>query len=293
MTHDRHPQPALSLRHCKGAAGSVLLALLLHDGPLTAVQLEQLTGYSDKPVREALQRLAALRYVDHHGRLQGWTLTDRARAALAAPSPPRPAAPRANRQNGAQNPHNRRTEPPFPGSDQNCTESDLPEEQKDHQTKQIRSDRPPQNAAPPSPDPRSPAEITAVRRLLRLIGIEEPAFSMLLARARLVELLATYWATLGQTWIHNPRGWVIKSLSDGYEPKPPFIEFARVWLAMTEADYEEYLQASWTPFALAGYWREWDLSPAAIDAHGRIKQYGGLDLFDDFQRPILPAGGQP
>ena len=54
------------VRCLKGAASSVLWALLLEGRPMTAVQLQEATGYSDKPVSQALARLRALGLVVHH-----------------------------------------------------------------------------------------------------------------------------------------------------------------------------------------------------------------------------------
>jgi biotin operon repressor len=65
------------VRCLKGAASSVLWALLLEGRPMTAVQLQEATGYSDKPVSQALARLRALGLVVHHGRYQGWSLSGR------------------------------------------------------------------------------------------------------------------------------------------------------------------------------------------------------------------------
>ena len=56
MTYDQ--QTAL-VRTLKGAAGSILWILLLSGRTLTAVQLQEATGYSDKPVSAALARLLA------------------------------------------------------------------------------------------------------------------------------------------------------------------------------------------------------------------------------------------
>ena len=63
------------VRCVKGAGSSILWILLLSDDSLTAVELQEATGYSDKPVSQALARLKALGLVEHHGRAQGWRVS--------------------------------------------------------------------------------------------------------------------------------------------------------------------------------------------------------------------------
>lgn len=60
------------VRFLKGAESSILWALLLGKRPMTAVSLQEATGYSDKPVREALRRMEAVGLVRHYGRAAGW-----------------------------------------------------------------------------------------------------------------------------------------------------------------------------------------------------------------------------
>ncbi len=63
-------------RFLKGAESSILLVLAIGDRPLTAAALQEATGYSDKPVSEALRRMAAVGLVAHQGRLVGWGMSD-------------------------------------------------------------------------------------------------------------------------------------------------------------------------------------------------------------------------
>ena len=72
------------LRMLKGAPLSVLHALCQAEEGLTAVELERNTGWSDKPVRRALDLLAVLGLARHHGRVKGWTITKKGRIALLA-----------------------------------------------------------------------------------------------------------------------------------------------------------------------------------------------------------------
>ena len=63
------------VRCVKGAGSSILWILLLSEESLTAVELQEATGYSDKPVSQALARLRALGLVEHHGRSRGWRVS--------------------------------------------------------------------------------------------------------------------------------------------------------------------------------------------------------------------------
>jgi DNA-binding GntR family transcriptional regulator len=70
------------LRRLKGAGASILWILLLSGRRLTAVELERATGYSDKPVRQALRELAGMGLVVHHGKRRGWQVRKGLRAAI-------------------------------------------------------------------------------------------------------------------------------------------------------------------------------------------------------------------
>lgn len=63
------------VRPLKGAAASVLVALLACGGNMTQLELQHVTGYSDKPIAAGLAVLEALGTVQFHGRLLGWSLS--------------------------------------------------------------------------------------------------------------------------------------------------------------------------------------------------------------------------
>ncbi len=62
------------IRSLKGAPLSVIAALQVNRGCLTARELQEATGYSDKPVSQALARLEEMGLVVHHGRSRGWSV---------------------------------------------------------------------------------------------------------------------------------------------------------------------------------------------------------------------------
>lgn len=68
--------PTTLLRTLKGPPIAVLFALLLHPGAaLGATRIARITGYTDKPVSQALQLLADLQLAQNHGRYHGWLAT--------------------------------------------------------------------------------------------------------------------------------------------------------------------------------------------------------------------------
>ena len=117
--------------------------------------------------------------------------------------------------------------------------------------------------------------------------MRSPALDRILARDNLPEVVAWYWESLGQEWMDNPNGWIVRRLDSGESPLPAYLELATAWLSMAEQDLEDYYAAGCRPYGLQDYWRDHDLSRDAIAAHDTIKKAGGLDLFDDFPRPIL------
>lgn len=49
---------------------------------MTAVELERATGYSDKPVRQALAKLEGMGLVAHDGRARGWEMSKKGRREI-------------------------------------------------------------------------------------------------------------------------------------------------------------------------------------------------------------------
>ena len=77
-----------TLRACKGAPASLILALLLHPAQsLGAQRLATMTGYSDKPVAAGLRVLADLGLAQSHGRVNGWTATAAIRQTILGELP--------------------------------------------------------------------------------------------------------------------------------------------------------------------------------------------------------------
>lgn len=71
------------LRTLKGPPISVLMALLFHPGAGLGVhRIARLTGYSDKPVSQALQLLADLQLAQSHSRYHGWVATAHVRQLI-------------------------------------------------------------------------------------------------------------------------------------------------------------------------------------------------------------------
>lgn len=71
------------LRSLKGAPISVLMALLFHPAQsLGVAHLSRLTGYSDKPVAQALRLLADLQLAQNHNRYRGWVATTHVRQLI-------------------------------------------------------------------------------------------------------------------------------------------------------------------------------------------------------------------
>ena len=130
-------------------------------------------------------------------------------------------------------------------------------------------------------------EQEALAVFLQRIGIENPAYDEILARDQLVDVVAWYWFTLGKAWVENARGWIIACLNKGDAPQPGYREFARLWLTMSKENYDDYLAAKYQPIDLEYYWREWELSPAETEVLDRVTHNGGLELFEEYERPIV------
>jgi hypothetical protein len=313
-------------RKLKGAHLNILIALNNSEKSLTAVELQEKTNWSDKPVRRDLDELEAMGFVEHHGRMQGWTITAKWQAvllALSVTSKTTKCAEQAksnggiNTQKGSnpkstsgRNSESKSENLQIGDSDQIWPESDLNEDINKDQSGLVRSDqvliRPDLKQASRENGECRPVdgrttmeqeknkknrrgEQEALEFYLKRIGIENPAYDEILARDRLVDVVAWHWAIQGETWMNNPRGWMITCLKNGDKPAKGFCEFAELWLTMSKKNYDDYLAVRDQPVDLEFYWREWDLSPEETEVLNRVTRHGGLELFEDFERPILSA----
>lgn len=222
MTHrlDDFDQQAELVRSLKGAPASVLWVLVLSGGVRRQAALVAATGYSDKPVRQALTELARQGLAKRQGS-QGWVVTPafrrEIRSLLAQESPGRagPRAPALSRQPA-------RSRGRRPGS----RPSDLV-----RLLQRI-------GIGPPA--------------LNRLAARPELAGDP--ARA-----LAWWWYYQTQSWPTNPAGLVICRLEDGDQPPPAFLDLARCWFRVDTADRQEMRAMtwqSWSPQQMAAYFAE-------------------------------------
>lgn len=77
--NDPHPSITFEqqidfVRNIKGAASSILFILILSGRSLEAKELEDATGYSDKPIKKALTWLEKRRFVQYNGHHHGWSV---------------------------------------------------------------------------------------------------------------------------------------------------------------------------------------------------------------------------
>lgn len=330
-------------RLLKGAALNVLVALNYADKPLTAVALQEETGWSDKPVRKSVELMEKLEFAEHLARNKGWIITAKGRIAVEILTPRKGAAagPRQAGENGVKT--GQKNSSTFTGvkldvaaetgtneamprqagktavldtgtparneaedrrnqqHDQICSDLDLIRDISSQESDLIKSDltqaargngdgRPADGGTTMKQDLASEnqgSEQEALAIFLKRIGIENPAYDEILARDRLVDVVAWHWAILGEKWMNNPRGWMITCLKNGDKPAKGYCEFARLWLTMSQEDYADYVAVRYQPFDLQDYWREWDLSPEEMEVLDRVKRHGGLELFEEFERPIL------
>ena len=187
-------------------------------------------------------------------------------------------------------------------SDQIWPESDLNEDINKYQSGLIRSDQASQQEHGSNPgnnnlraeetarNERGQGELEALETFLKLIEVDGIAFKEIMTRDRLVDVVGWYWYTLGKEGIRKPNGYVIACLKNKERPlAETYLECARIWLTMSKEDYDDYLKARFRVLGLEDYWRDWSLSKAEMKVFDQVKEHGGLDLFEDFERPILSA----
>ena len=331
----------------KGAPLAVMIALCGQQKPLTAVELQRKTGYSDKPISAALNvTLEPMDMVKKHGRMSGWSATRDGRITMikqlmakeakeekslqqtskhnlstnskdekrnisdgsekatdAGKKSETAAATRNNCASTARKMSERGSEKVRGhGSDQICSDIDQNEDIYKHQSDLIHSDliqpsRKNEGSGPENrglavdqetKDDRGQGEREVLETILKQIEIEEPAFSEILARDKLVDVVAWYWYTLGKEKIQKPSGYVITCLKNKDQPPPEsYRECARIWLTMSKDEYKDYNDVKHFPFRVEEYWRDWKLSKEEIKVFRRVKENGGLALFEDYERPIL------
>lgn len=183
------------VRTLKGAPSSVLWALFLSQRPHTKSELEAATGYSDKPIKRAMDYLESRGLVQRHG--SRWSLSERIARNFSE--------------------HNRRFSDRnrnISGQNRNLSASeerivavvDL-DEDKDHiQQQQICRD-----VRGFSDNGSGESELEA---LLRRIGVIGRAFDRLSKRpdlqAQPLVVLAWWWYYRAQKWAEKPAGAVIR-----------------------------------------------------------------------------------
>ena len=78
------PEQIGILRVVKGAAASVLLALIFNQAAMGAKELSRRTAWCESEITEALKDLADLGLIENFARYNGWALTPRARSLMLA-----------------------------------------------------------------------------------------------------------------------------------------------------------------------------------------------------------------
>lgn len=274
------------IRNLKGAPAGILLILALSGRSLTARELEEATGYSDKPITKAVNWLAPRGYIQNNGRARGWSLGPAGRTLFAGVlgNIPHPSASQLTdrdpaaayqlppgRNNSEPHPENLRTSAP---QEKICLDPGLLADDPGSPARQTNTD--PAAAARKNPD---------LALFLQRIGLRDPAYSRILARDTLPAAVAWYWESLGQDWMDNPSGWLVRRLDSGADPLPAYAELAHAWLALDDADLDDFYAVCAHPYGPRDYWTQRGLSPAAVAAYQAVKSAGGLQAFDDVPRP--------
>jgi hypothetical protein len=217
---DDFDKQAELVRGLRGAAASVLWALVLSGRVRRQATLVAATGYSDKPVRQALTELARQGLAQRQGS-RGWVVTPAFRGELRSLLTQKPsgraAAQAPTRARQITRPHGRRTGSQPAGLVRLLQRIGI---------------------APP-----------ALNRLAAHPELaEDPA-----------RVLAWWWYYQTQSWPTNPAGLVICRLEDGDQPPAAFLDLARCWFRVAEVDRQEMRAMTWqawSPQQLAAYFAE-------------------------------------
>lgn len=289
------------VRNVKGAGASVLLIMLMSGRSLTNRELQMATGYSDKPVTDALAWLEPRGIVHYISPSDGWALGSGITRLPFSPLQlesignllksgsdtrllPQVALAEATCSLGTQ-------AAPSPvdnffmadGEDRNI--SDLGGEDRnisDPSCLVVVVDqeilRDPNNNNNNNGHP-----VRKISELLRKIGIVGAGLRKVLRQPPAsADVVAWHWWTQTQAWLENPAGYICKRLLENEPPPPGFAELAAVWPQLDEDDRAElHIEATGTD---CGRY----LHPAAQNGH-QLRQWLPDDFWPQLDAAALTA----
>jgi len=198
------------VRNWKGAAASIMWILLLTARSLTGKELARATGYSDKPVTDALAWLEPRGWVQNNGRQHGWSL---AAGQLHLPGITSHSIPEV--VGGDRNNSDDRKLSDLADA---CNADDLDLSLQEREQPTLQQDR----------EDRNFSEDTAVA--LRAAGVRGRAVhDLATAGIDAVDVWGWWWWSLTEEWLNNPPGYLIDRLRCGERAPAGFRELARTW----------------------------------------------------------------
>ncbi len=270
MMADPFEQTQRFVRDIKGPAASILLVLLMSGRSLTQAQLEEATGYSDKPVRQGIDRLTDYGLLQNNGRYDGWCIspqlplpfkelwqghhgkfledgddaqTGQTQESAYSPATETQDAPPAGAGSqdtlpsvGTQTSTRPRSEIPI--SEIGISDLGLSHARVDHDclidcdlnTHVDQSINQSSNEEPGNSD--------QLAALMRHLGIHGRVFAEFQQQQLPpAHLLAWHWWTLCQPWLtRNPLGYAIKLLRQGQLPDPAWLGLVAWWQGLDADD---------------------------------------------------------
>lgn len=297
------------IRSLKGPPAVILLLLMVRGASMTNVEICRFTGYSDKPVRSALETLEVLGFVQNNGHFNGWSLaagewqlplpTMAASGELSASAESGPAHiiratdrardPGPEPTSGCSSPSAVKLSTGKIGNIPILTVEDRKYSDLDGEDRKYSDLQPASGSA--AADLRSSLKISDQQQqqrggqdrknsdLQRLVihnGIRAPARALVLA-AEPTAALAWWWAAeLDRSELANPLGWFIQRIK-GSEPAPlDLAPIAAAWLALPAVERRELLELE-SRRDTEAFWFEHGLGPSSAELAHAVLVAGGFD----------------
>lgn len=249
------------VRDIRGAAASILWILLMSGRSLTNIDLEDATGYSDKPINQGTARLQEYGLIQDNG-IAGWSIANVTQLPLPFRELWQGFHGKHLMDNNAQTGPTQESVWSYANGAAAGSQDTLPSELST-ELSTGHGDNVPKTAAEIGiSDPlinvvvvdqelinKQQQQQTAIGNsdldlvtVLRKIGVKGRAFHDLLQRqADPACVLGWHWWTMAQGWSRNPVGYVIARLNERQAPPDGYVELVRWWYAL-DGDSQELVR---------------------------------------------------
>lgn len=238
----------------KGAALSIVMAMLIAQRPLKAQELESFTGYSNQAISKGIRTLTHFRAIIPLGKNKGYSLAAYWKQLALPMSYP-------------QDNHEIHDYLPSVVVDLNTLNSERVDHQQ--QTSEREDNHDNHDYLP---------ESSSTVAILRRIGVNGSAVRRFANRP--AAPVWAWWYEALPMALNNPAGWVICRLRDGDVPDGVCLELATLWLDLGEeerTDFDGMFTGKLPEHVIIDLINEYDFSRAAAELAVKLRPLGVFD----------------